>query len=63
MKYGIFCGFDYGRVWVEQDTSDKWHTSAGGGFFINSAEALTARLSYFQGSEGGRVSFGLSFGF
>jgi hypothetical protein len=63
MKYGIFCGFDYGRVWVEQDTSDKWHTSTGGGFFINSADALTARLAYFQGSEGGRVSFGLSFGF
>ncbi len=62
MKYGILGGFDYGRVWVENDNSRKWHTSYGGAVWINAVDALTARVSYFQGTDGGRISFGLSFG-
>jgi len=65
MKYGIFTGFDYGRVWLPGEYSEKWHTSFGGGFFLNSADALTARLSFFKGSsnEDARVAFGLNFAF
>lgn len=63
MQYGLLAGFDYGRVWIENDDSRKWHNSYGGGIWLNAAEAVTARISYFNGSEGGRISFGLSFGF
>lgn len=63
MKYGIYGGYDYGRVWLKEDTSDKWHQSAGGGIFINGVDAVTARLSYFVGSDGGRVAFRLGFSF
>lgn len=63
MKYGIFFGYDYGRVWLKHEFSDKWHQSVGGGLFINGADALTARVSYFKGSEDGRIVFALSFGF
>lgn len=62
-KYGIFGGYDYGRVWIENDSSRKWHQSAGGGLWINGVDALTAKAFYFHGSDGGRVAFGLLFGF
>ncbi len=63
MRYGFLTGFDYGRVWLPSEDSDKWHTSYGGGFWLNGINVLTAKLSYFASDEGGRVSFGLGFGF
>jgi hypothetical protein len=62
MKYGILAGFDYGRVWVDDDSSRKWHNSMGGAIWLNSVDAITAKLSYFHGSDGGRIAFGLQFG-
>lgn len=56
--YGVFGGVDYGRVWLDNDTSQKWHQSAGGGIYLNGVNLVTARLSYFQSSDGGRFSFG-----
>lgn len=61
--YGFFGGFDYGRVWIKDDTSDKWHQSFGGGLWLNGVNLLTAKLSYFHSTDGGRISFGLGFGF
>lgn len=63
LRYGMLGGFDYGRVWLPNENSDKWHTSYGGGLWLNGANVITAKLSYFYSSEGGRVSFGLGFGF
>lgn len=63
LKYGIFGGYDYGRVWIKNDSSEKWHQSAGGGLWLNGVEALTAKVFYFHGSDGGRIAFGLLFGF
>jgi len=63
MTYGFFGGFDYGRVWTKNDTSDKWHQSFGGGVWLNGVNLVTTKLSYFYSSDGGRVSFGLGFGF
>ena len=62
MKYGIFGGYDYGRVWTDNDNSEKWHQSAGGGLWLNGIEAITARVFYFYGTDGGRIAFGLAFG-
>ncbi|NAY91752.1 hypothetical protein GTQ34_07475 [Muricauda sp. JGD-17] len=60
---GIYGGFDYGRVWVEDDTSNMWHTSQGGGFWISSLKALTFNIGYFNSRESNlvQVGFGLSF--
>lgn len=63
IQYGVYGGFDYGRVWIHDDTSKKWHNSYGGGLWLNIAEAATTRIFYFHGSEGGRISLGFSFGF
>ncbi|WP_306349984.1 metallophosphoesterase [Flavobacterium sp. '19STA2R22 D10 B1'] len=63
LRYGIFGGYDFGRVWLDGESSDKWHQSVGGGLWLNGANLLTAKLSYFHSSDGGRLSFGLGLGF
>ncbi|RDI57561.1 metallophosphoesterase [Flavobacterium glaciei] len=64
MSYGILAGFDYGRVWLKGENSEKWHQSFGGGLWINGLNALTARLTYFKSAgEETRIAFGLGFGF
>lgn len=63
LNMGIFGGFDYGRVWLDDDDSKKWNNSIGGGLFANAADMLTFQLSYFTADDGGRFSFGLGFGF
>ncbi|HEA21016.1 MAG TPA: phosphoesterase [Pricia antarctica] len=60
---GIYGGFDYGRVWQPSERSDIWHTSYGGGFFLNGADILSARVALFNSEDGLRFSFGLGFGF
>ena len=60
---GFFGGFDYGRVWEPSEDSNIWHTSYGGGFFLNAADLITARIALFSGNEGLRFAFGVGFGF
>ncbi len=60
LQIGIFGGSDVGRVWVSNDTSDVWHNSYGGGFWINAADLVGGTLNVFTGDEGIRVSFALS---
>lgn len=63
ISYGVLGGFDYGRVWQENDNSEKWHQTAGGGIWINGLNLITGRISYFVSDDGGRIFFGLGFGF
>ncbi|MBC6999036.1 metallophosphoesterase [Cytophaga sp. FL35] len=60
---GLYGGFDYGRVWLPNLDSNVWHTSYGGGFFINGADMISARLALFNSEDGLRFSFGVGFGF
>ncbi|MDF1517962.1 MAG: ShlB/FhaC/HecB family hemolysin secretion/activation protein, partial [Lutibacter sp.] len=62
-KFGVFSGFDYGRVWLNNDDSNKWHSSVGGGIYANGAGLFTLQTSYFSSDDGGRFMFGLGFGF
>ena len=61
--FGMYGGFDYGRVWLPNEDSNKWHTSYGGGFFLNMADIISARAALFYSDDGPRFSFGLGFGF
>ena len=63
IQIGIFAGYDLGRVWVENDESEKWHDDYGGGFWINSAEAINGTFNMFKGDDGWRFSFGFGFSF
>lgn len=56
----IYGGFDYGRVWHPEERSNLWHTSYGGGVYINLMGFLTGNTAYFGSPEGGRLVLGLS---
>lgn len=62
LKYGITAGFDYGRVWLPEENSEKWHNSAGGGIWLNGADMLTVNTQLFYGSDGARLAVNLKFG-
>ncbi|UMQ41117.1 metallophosphoesterase [Chryseobacterium sp. Y16C] len=60
---GILIGYDIGRVWNDHEDSRKWHQSIGGGFWMSIVETFSARLNYFTGSDGGRISGGIGMTF
>lgn len=63
LQIGVFGGFDVGRVWIQDDTSDKWHNDYGGGFWITAAESLSGTFNFFNSPEGLRFSFGFGLNF
>ena len=63
LKYGLTGGFDYGRVWVENDTSNKWHNNVGGSFWVNGLDILTLNAGYYASKDGGIISATLGFAF
>ena len=60
---GLFAGYDYGRVWFPNISSNRWHTSYGGGFFLNGSDILNINLAVFNSVDGARFTFGLGFAF
>lgn len=64
---GLFTGFDYGRVWLEDDNSDTWHYNYGGGLYIAPVDLLTMSFGLFQPAEdnedGPRFVFKMGMGF
>tara|TARA_R110002074_G_scaffold76560_2_gene174145 strand:+ start:13305 stop:16862 length:3558 start_codon:yes stop_codon:yes gene_type:complete len=60
---GAYGGFDYGRIWVENDTSDVWHTSPGAGLYFKIGGFTALNLAYYNSDDGGRITFGLSLPF
>ncbi|WP_294243166.1 BamA/TamA family outer membrane protein [uncultured Chryseobacterium sp.] len=63
VNMGILVGYDIGRVWMDRETSDKWHQGVGAGFWMNILEMFSARLDYFTGEDGGRISGGVGLTF
>lgn len=63
---GVYAGFDYGRVWVDDIPSDNWHYSYGGGVWMAPVDVLTFSLGVFQPredfEEGPRFTFKLGLG-
>ncbi|MCF4100795.1 metallophosphatase [Gillisia sp. M10.2A] len=63
LRLGLTAGFDYGRVWTENDNSEKWHNGYGGSVFVNGFSAFTGNVGYYTSSEGARVVFTFGFKF
>jgi hypothetical protein len=61
MRFGLFGGFDYGRVWLDGEDSNKWNNSYGGGFFISGADVINFNIGGFNSTDGFRVVFALGF--
>ncbi|MCT2407195.1 metallophosphoesterase [Chryseobacterium antibioticum] len=60
---GVLVGYDLGRVWNDNEESKKWHQSIGAGFWLSVVDMFSARLNYFYGSDGGRISAGVGMTF
>lgn len=63
IRIGVSAGFDYGRVWDDADTSEKWKNSYGGSVFINGFKAITANVGYYVSDEDSRILFTAGFRF
>ena len=65
--FGIYGGYDYGRVWVERDNSDMWHSNYGGGIWLSPLDALTLSFGLFvpkeDMEESSRFAFSAGFNF
>ena len=62
--FGFLAGFDHGRVWLENDLSDTWHYSYGGGVWVSPLQLLDIRVSMFRGDgKNNRLLIGSSFFF
>ncbi len=63
-KMGILAGFDHGRVWLDDEDSNVWHYSYGGGIFVSPLDLITMHFSLFRGDDAfNRFTFGGSFFF
>ncbi len=63
LQIGVSAGFDYGRVWSDDDRSEKWHNDFGGSLWISGFSALTGNLGFYHGDEGNRVLASVGFNF
>lgn len=63
IRIGVTAGFDYGRVWDDLDTSERWKNSYGGSVFINGFQAITANVGYYTSDEDSRIIFTAGFRF
>ncbi|MCT8340805.1 outer membrane protein assembly factor [Flavobacteriaceae bacterium TK19130] len=62
LKISVMVAADTGRVWTPNESSEKWHSSYGGGIRLNMVSFFDTRVTYFTGEEGGRFAFSLLFG-
>ena len=63
-RWGVFGLVDTGRVFVDGEGSDTWHTSYGGGVFFQMLTLNTAfHVSVAHSDEGTRFRVGYGFGF
>lgn len=61
IDFGVYGGFDVGRVWLKDDPSRKWHTSQGGGIWIGGLSSLSFQAAYFNSDEGNILFVGFNF--
>ena len=62
IQSSVFVGYDLGRVWFNQEASEVWHDSYGGGINLSMGGFFNSSFGYFTGSEGGRLQFSIRFG-
>jgi hypothetical protein len=60
---GITGGFDYGRVWLDDENSDTWHHAYGGGLWIAPVDFFVLYFEMFRSLEGDRFTFKAGYAF
>jgi hypothetical protein len=64
-SFGISGGFDYGRVWADEDEgkSSTWHKGYGGGIWMAPVDFFVLYFELFQSVEGNRFVFKAGYAF
>ncbi len=62
-QIGLLGFYDVGRVWQQQDHSDKWHNGIGGGLYISPAQLAVVRITAGYSAEGWLPYIALNFRF
>ncbi len=60
---GVIGGFDYGRVWLDGENSNTWHTAYGGGLWIAPVDFIILRGTLFREGDEQRISIGVGYDF
>ncbi len=60
---GITPGFDYGRVWVDDESSDVWHTSYGATLWIAPLDYIALSVGMYRSVEENRFTVRAGFEF
>lgn len=63
LSFGIAPAFDYGRVWVDNESSSIWHYGYGGSFYVAPLDYVALTLNYMRSVEAGRFVFTIGFNF
>ncbi len=50
-SFGIMGSFDHGRVWADNEDSNQWHTSYGGGFWISPFDIMPISVNYMTSKD------------
>jgi Omp85 superfamily domain len=62
-QFGFTSFFDIGRVWKQNDNSDKWHNGVGGGFYFAPAQLVVLQIVAGYSKEGWYPYFTMGFRF
>ncbi len=62
-QFGILGFHDVGRVWVDGENSDKWHTGKGGGIWVSPLNSAVLSLNYGIGEDENLIVLNLGFFF
>jgi hemolysin activation/secretion protein len=60
---GIFGFYDTGRIWADEDESDKWLSGYGGGIWIAPLRRVVFTITYAQSKEDGIPMLGVGWSF
>lgn len=60
---GISGGFDYGRVWLDDENSSTWHKAYGGGIWLAPIDFLALYFELFHANEGNIFTFKVGYAF
>ncbi len=59
VTYGVAASYDYGRVWLPSESSQRWHNSYGGSFWMTMPGIAKINLNLYNSTEGARFTFGV----
>ncbi|MBA5791849.1 metallophosphoesterase [Flavobacterium sp. xlx-214] len=63
LSYGLYVGYDAGRIWNKYNPTNQWYQSYGAGLWLNALESFTGHVGLFAGKEDQLVTFGIGFKF